>query len=414
MLRSDGAAKGNKGKITKSYVDGQTEPGLYWDTELRGFGLCISGKTKTYIVQARVNGRDKRRSIGRHGVLTAEEARKAARQALALMARGVDPKDEARARRIAGISLWDVTEAYLERGRLKPRTVADYRGYVARYFRDWADRPLVGIKADMVERRHAELVERHGGAQADVAMRFLRALFNFAEGKYQRADGEPLVASNPTKRLSALKLWARPARRERYVKETDLARWYEAVCSLGNNGTESEIQRDYLLFLLFTGLRRTEAMGMRWAYVDFEGRQFRLPAEDTKNGTAHSLPMTTVTERLLRQRYNAKTNEFVFPGRGRTGHLVDPKGFISRVTEASGVGFSPHDLRRTFATCAATVIDSERTIKRLMNHLTGNQDVTEGYKQGVERLREPAQKITEYMLRLVNPLGTRDALTNVA
>lgn len=36
-----------------------------------------------------------------------------------------------------------------------------------------------------------------------------------------------------------------------------------------------------------------------------------------------------------------------------------------------------------------------------MNHLTGSLDVTEGYKQGVERLREPAQRVTNYMLQLI-------------
>src|SRR5690606_33083344 len=94
---------------------------------------------------------------------------------------------------------------------------------------DWALRPIVSITADMVERRHGELAARHGGAQADVAMRFLRAIFNFAEGKYQRENGDPLVASNPTKRLSALKLWSRPPRRERYIEESQIGVWISAV-----------------------------------------------------------------------------------------------------------------------------------------------------------------------------------------
>ncbi|AEI78039.1 phage-like integrase [Cupriavidus necator N-1] len=393
----------SKAKLTKAYVDSCSTPGFYWDTALTGFGLRISGTTKTYIVQARIAGRDTRRSIGRHGVLTAEEARKKAREALALMADGTDPKAAARARKIEGISLTQVFNDYLTQHPLKPRTQYDYNGFMARAFADWAMKPLTTITADMVEKRHAAIVSRSGGAQADGAMRFLRALFNYAEGKYEKVTGEPLVSSNPTKRLRALKLWARPPRRESYVREEQLARWHQSVMALGNTlaSDDADTMRDYLLFVLFTGLRRSESMSLRWEYVDLEGRRFTIPSENTKNKRSHPLPLTTLTLEILQRRWAQRSNDYVFPGRGKTGHLVEPKKAIAKVADDSGIPFTLHDLRRTFATCASTVIDNQSTIKRLMNHLTGGQDVTEGYKQGVERLREPAQRVTNYMLQLI-------------
>lgn len=396
----------NKAKLTKSYVDRCEGDGFHWDTALSGFGLRISGTTKTYIVQGRINGQDKRRSIERHGVVTTEQARQLARKALHEMHSGIDPKDAARARKVEGVTLAEVFADYLARGGLKDRTLYDYRGYMARYFASWQGKPIAAITADMVEKKHAQIKTEHGGAQANVSMRFLRALFNFASGKYQRVNGDPLIAISPTKRLSSARLWATVERRTGYIKVNELERWHQAVMRLGTNGVDSnaETVRDYLLLLLFTGLRRQEAMALRWEHVDFDDRSVTIPKENTKNSQEHALPLTSYLYELLKERHGSRVNGFVFPGRGKTGHLVAPTKLISKIVDDSGIKFSPHDLRRTFATCASTVIDNQSTVKRLMNHMTGSQDVTEGYKQGVERLRKPAQFVTDYILRHIDNL----------
>jgi integrase len=388
-------------KLTKSFVDSLDKEGFYWDKDLRGFGIRISGQTKSYIVQSRINGKDTRRTIGRHGVFTAEEARKRAREILVQMANGIDPKEEARAQREERITLAELFDAYISQRNLALRTENDYSGYMTRYFGDWRNLPITSIKPDMVQERHLTIGENHGEAQADVAMRCLRALFNFAEGIYTRANGDVLIASNPTKRLSAMKQWFRPHQRETYIKEETLHQWYRAANCLGKESPGSNIEtvRDYLLFVLFTGLRRTEASLMRWEHVDFIGRRFTLPRTNTKNRTNLVLPLTTFTFALLKQRESQRQSDYVFPGEGRTGHVVEPRYAMRKITEDSGVVFTMHDLRRTFATCAATVVDNDWTIKRLMNHLTG-QDITQRYMQGIERLRAPAQRVTDYMISL--------------
>ena len=61
-----------------------------WDSELPGFGIRImpTGR-KTYMIQYRDDGgRTRRKRLGRHGVVTAEDARKDARELLASVARG--------------------------------------------------------------------------------------------------------------------------------------------------------------------------------------------------------------------------------------------------------------------------------------------------------------------------------------
>lgn len=77
---------------------------------------------------------------------------------------------------------------------------------------------------------------------------------------------------------------------------------------------------------------------------------------------------------------------------------------IARVVHLSGVAFTLHDLRRTFSTIAESLDLSHYALKRLLNHrMTG--DVTAGYiGKNVERLRDPMQRITDYIL---NAAGIR-------
>jgi predicted DNA-binding protein len=72
---------------------------------------------------------------------------------------------------------------------------------------------------------------------------------------------------------------------------------------------------------------------------------------------------------------------------------------MATVIERSGVTFTTHDLRRTFATVADSLDIPGYAVKALLNHKTG-ADVTVGYIiADVERLRGPMQRITDYLLR---------------
>ena len=156
--------------------------------------------------------------------------------------------------------------------------------------------------------------------------------------------------------------------------------------------------RDYLIFLLFTGLRRTEAAKLKWEDIDFEDRTFTI--HQTKNGDPLVLPMSDYIYEMLCNRHNRHTGEYVFPGPGREGFLAEPKKAIYKVAVSSCVSFTCHDLRRTFITIAEGLDLPYYALKRLMNHRIN--DVTSGYiVMDVNRLREPTQKIADYIIKEV-------------
>jgi integrase len=72
---------------------------------------------------------------------------------------------------------------------------------------------------------------------------------------------------------------------------------------------------------------------------------------------------------------------------------------MTKVIKESGISFTIHDLRRTFLTVAESLDISAYAVKRLANHKMSN-DITAGYiVADVERLRQPMQKITDYLLK---------------
>lgn len=381
-------------RIEAPTVNGSQQ--LFWDAELRGFGVLVSGvsNAKTYIVQrALPNGKTRRVTIGRTNVLALADATQRAKQLLATFYKGLDPK----AGRLGDHTLRSALDEYLRtRTDLRPRSVAGYREAMDRYLNSWLDLPLRVVTRQMVEDRFLKIAkdiardgEHSGHATANGVMRALRALYNFAA---DRADPANPMPQNPV-RLK--KVWFKIERRTRCVGPSELPRFYEGVVSLAN-----PVARDFLLLMLFTGLRRGEAASLRWEHVDFKGRVLRLPAASTKARRKLDLPMTDFIHDLLVARRAIGNAAWVFPSVSRSGHIEEPKFPLEQIAEATGIRVSAHDLRRTFITVAKSTDVSAIALKALVNHSLG-QDVTEGYIQiTAERLREPAQRVTDKLKEL--------------
>lgn len=420
----------NKIKLTKTTVEklpfaDKGKQVDYYDSELDGFGVRVSATGKKYFVRAHIGNRRVRVMLKNTKLVSAEEARKEALSRLGEMAQGVDPnqverekhrqaEEKLRKEKQQSVTLQAVLDDYLQKGKLKPRTVKTYHDLFRLYLADWLDRPATEITRDMVKHRHQDIAsgkrqrqvfkkkadtkqgeikkvedsKRREGA-ADNCFRTLRAVLNYA---FEDEEGGTLYA-NPVAVLSSRKrkAWYKVDRRRTLIKNSDLPAWNKAVEALDN-----PITRDFLLFLIHTGLRRNEAAGLRWDQVDFQEGCFTIP--DTKNGEPHTLPLSDYLINLMMQRKTEAwpDNPYVFPSTGKSGYLQEPKRAIDAVTLATGITFTCHDLRRTFATIAESLDLSGYTVKALLNHKQQVGDVTGGYIiLNVDRLREPMQKITD-------------------
>lgn len=398
--------------LTKAVIDklpippksnlGHTGQKRYYDDHLKGFGIRItSGGAKTFFVEKLIKTKLCRIKIGRYGELTVEQARKQAKIMLGQIAGGIDPLAEKRNGKMREVTLQEVMNDYLKaRKSLKEKTLYDYKRVLNIAFSNWKNKPLLSITKDKITKLHEKLGEENGHAYANLAMRVLRALFNFAAGQYEDAQGKSLITDNPVKRLSQTRAWYRIERRQTFIKAHELADWYAGVQKLTN-----ETLRDYLLLILFTGLRRQEAAKLQWDQIDFKAKT--LTVTDTKNREPHTLPFSDYLYNLfVARKQNAQSN-YVFPGTGVHGYINEPRKQMAKVIDESKVQFTIHDLRRTFITIAESLDIAAYALKRLLNHKM-NGDVTAGYIMlDVERLRKPMQMITDHLLRQMIPEPSR-------
>ena len=102
---------------------------------------------------------------------------------------------------------------------------------------------------------------------------------------------------------------------------------------------------------LLTGARRSNVMAMHWNEVNLERRTWTIPGTKAKAGDNITVPLTDAALEVLQARAEANGMQgWVFPGPGKTGHLVEPKKGWQRLLRRAGIeDLRLHDLRRSLA-----------------------------------------------------------------
>lgn len=390
---------------------------IFQDDELKGFAIRVTDTgAKTFIINKKINNKLVRVTLGRVGEITLKDARAKFTLLLRDYIMGNEPVKKAKAQQQhKQLTLKKVSDDYLSIRNLKPATQNEYRSVVKEKFSHWLNKPLASITKDMVMKCYAEIGKSSQSA-ATKAFKILSALFNFAIANYENEHGDCVITENPVLRLSQIRAWYPKKRRQTRIDNHDLPKWFKEVNRLHNNKVSStaESVKYYLLLLLFTGLRREEAMPLIWSEfksknktiaqhqrtLDLKKCLVHIP--DPKNQQENTLPLPTyLCERLAE--FKAKTgSHYVFPNAGESNHIIEPRKSMKLITQRSGVAFTLHDIRRTFATIAESLDISAFALKRLLNHKTIHSDVTAGYiVNDVERLRAPIERIADHILTLV-------------
>jgi integrase len=397
----------NKRKITKAFIDSlKPEPKSYtvYDTELSGFGVRVGSTSKVYLVQKRIGRKVLKRTIGKHGPFTPDQARKIAQDILYQLNQGQDPlKEKRRAQQQSELTFGRLMEKYLVERKLKPNTVKDYQTKVKRLLADWLLLPANEITRSMARERFDKLMPAHPTQTALVA-RCASAIFNFAI-EYYRDDktGESEIKQNPIEAVTRGRnnKMPRPKRRDTLIDDSQLPAWFTALEEVRPQHPDLA---DYLAITLLMGARRTETARLKWVDVDLEKRV--VIHRDPKNTCDHYLPLTNhVFDIFQRRRKDSRTEDvFVFPSsspKSKVGYITEPRYVMAKITAMSGVPFAMHDLRRTFSTAAGELDFHERTIKRMLNHKDDPNNVTLGYIVAeVNRLRKPMQAVEDRILML--------------
>lgn len=406
-------------KLTKRDVDAFSHTGsgnssLLWDGELKGFGLrAFPSGTKKFIVQYRTRGGKQRRmTVGPYGPLTVERARELAKAFLGKVAEGDDPAGERKSYREA-LSVADLCDLYMEAadaglllGRKgspkKASTIYIDRGRIERHVKPLIGRHKVAevrqpdiealknsiaigkTAADVRTGRHGRAIVKGGRGTATRTLGLLGSIFQWGV-----ANGH--APANPVRGVRRF-----ADRQRKALLTADQYRTLGvALDTLSAKRTDAGQPTHHayglacIRFIALTGLRRGEAIGLRWSEIDVDGATLRLG--DTKTGESLR-PLSQPALELLRSLETI--SEYVFasypdgPPYGALPRLWRTVAAQAKrqaeELRAKGLGGAAdlsavtlHSLRHSFAGVAEESGGSLPTIAALLGHRLGG--VTAGY-----------------------------------
>lgn len=138
----------------------------------------------------------------------------------------------------------------------KPSTVVAYRWQWGKYLREWAGtRILSDIRRREVSQLHLTLGERCGQHTANRVLALLRAVINRAIREYE------LDLPNPAAGI----MFYRERSRTRRLTQSELPTFLQAVAEEPSSNV-----RDFVLLALFTGVRKSNLLAMRWEHLDLD------------------------------------------------------------------------------------------------------------------------------------------------
>jgi integrase len=289
------------------------------------------------------------------------------------------------------LTLFSAAQDYIETAELAASTKNNYTTYLNKHLKDWHDYPIASFGVEEVIQIQSHIKGERGPVAANNVLRLFRAVWNVV------AEDNPAMSVCPTYVLSKKSkkkvAWATEDRRDRYVHEKELAAWWAAVEKLRNPKSfpgDGDLMADYLEFALLTGMRRNEIANLKWSNINFTREELHLTAKQNLKGKRKwTIPLTPPLLEILSRR---KATEVTAPF-----EVKEPRRAINRVKGWSGVEFSMHDLRRSFASHAEATRMPLKTLKLLMNHAT-DSDVTLGYIRNRDVLLKELQILHNYIL----------------
>lgn len=331
---------------------------VVWCEDLKGFGVRVgTSGNKSFVAQYRVEGRERKTTLGRTDKLKAEQARRMAQSLLGSAARGVD---EVQAKRTASNAptIKMLGEKFLDEyipHHLKPSTQADYKRSIEKFIiPELGDKKVASLSRQTIAAFH------HGLAgtpyQANRVLGTLSIMLTQAEIWGMRKEGV-----NPCLRVKRFK----EKKRERFLSPEEFARLADA---LDEEANVAPIAAAAFRLLILTGCRLGEIQKLEWDDVDYARSEIRIPEAKSKTGS-RTVYLSEQGISVLRSIPRLPDNPYVIHGKTPGNYLTDLQKPWRRVRKAAKLpDVRIHDLRHSFAANAAAQGLSLPMIGKLLGH----------------------------------------------
>lgn len=401
-----------------------------------GAGLYIESRsgsqTKSWLYRPYLNGKQIKITLGAYPAMTLAQAREAHAEAIELVKQGIDPRYVRKTEKTNNeqmpifSELWENWLSFRETSKpIGARTLADYKGTYRRHL----EQGLGSVRVCDLSRSY---LFAHLSKVRQSSAEGVRKGLIILNMTLDHATLQGLIELNPARLLKPAMFGASMAKpRERWLSQDELQRLWKTLeeatagggsVSTGGKGIASSVVLSHaianaLKLIILTGVRRSEAVKMRWDQIN--GDRWTIP--ETKNGKSHVVTLHPLALSILKKQRIISEGAFVFESTSNQGFPITGDA-VTRALErlrkkylAELEPFSPHDLRRSVATGCAEYLDApERLIERLLNHIPKDRLIrTYQVGQQAEKLRSLFLSWGDFVERYVAQSASHEVTDNV-
>jgi len=336
-----------------------------WEDNHKGFGLRVSKTKKVWIFLYRYYRKPRRMTLGEYPKMSLADAHAAHSIALQELEKGYDPGREKVTANIIerdAETISDLVELYLEMwARPRKRSAGEDERILRKDII-----PIIGYrKAGSIVRKEIiglmdSIVKRGSPIIANRTLAVVRKMFNFAVDR-------GILKFSPCARMVAP---SKENQRDRSLSEAEIRTVWAGL----DKSSMSAGSRVSLKLILVTAQRKGEVLNSEWKEFDLENRIWTIPAEKSKNGLAHRVPLSALALRLLAEiKSSSAGSAFLFPSvRDKNTPVVSstPGKALRKCFPTFGdmPAFTPHDLRRTAASLMTSIGISRLVVAKILNH----------------------------------------------
>jgi integrase len=330
---------------------------IFFDDDVPGFGLRLRKQgSRTFVFQYKLGTKQRRMALGAATALGVSKVRQIAERLHARVKLGEDPaSDKAEAKASAARTFKAVADEYLEerreevsKGRLRERTYPDLERHLLKHSKALHELQLAKISRADVASVLASVTKNSGAVTANRTRTTLSGFFSWAMGQ-GITDANPVIGTTRHDEQS----------RDRVLAPAELRAIWTAL-------TDDDFGA-IIKLLALTGQRAAEIAGLCWSEI--ADGAIVLAGERTKNHRPHIVPLCDAAAAVIEARPKREKRDLIF-GRGEKPfsgwsnckERLDEK--IEKETGKSLPHWTPHDLRRTFATYASGGLP-EHQLKKL-------------------------------------------------
>ncbi|NMZ25209.1 tyrosine-type recombinase/integrase [Pseudomonas proteolytica] len=356
------------------------------DTTVGGLFVRVTAAgAKSYVVSW---ARGRKKTLGRVGILTLDQARTEATQYLAEARSHGEPLAVTQGRRGATLpSLRDfIEDTYM------PWFKAHHKGHEkTQHTLSNNFDPIMAQRLDAITGRDLEQI-RTGWMQAGNKASTVNRKMGSISGVFSRAVEWEYIDTHPLAKLKQLKVDSKGV--IRYLAADETKRLRDALDTRQDemraeresaNTWRTDRHREpmpsllelpftdhlkpMVLVSLNTGMRRGELFDLKWSAVNFDTKTITVAGVTTKTSDTRHIPMNKETIGVLEAwKKQVSKSPYVFPGQGG-GRFEDVKSAWLKLLERAQIdGFRWHDMRHDFASRLVMAGVPLNTVRDLLGH----------------------------------------------